>query len=128
MNAFGRLVAVASSTLLLSAPSVFAQQYPTKPIRLLVPFAQGRCPGSRRVGCLGGGDGARPPGLWHCIVRRTIIALVAGASLSALTVFAQQYPTKPIRLLVPFAPGGGTDIVARTIAQKMSDSLGQSVI
>src|SRR5688500_13515358 len=39
-----------------------------------------------------------------------------------------KYPTKSIRMIVPFAPGGGTDIVARTIAQKMSDSLGQSVI
>jgi tripartite-type tricarboxylate transporter receptor subunit TctC len=38
------------------------------------------------------------------------------------------YPSKPIRLLVPFTPGGGTDIVARTIAQKMTDALGQSVI
>ena len=43
--------------------------------------------------------------------------------------FAQQaFPTKPIRLIVGFAPGGGTDIVARAIAPKMSEILGQSVI
>jgi tripartite-type tricarboxylate transporter receptor subunit TctC len=39
-----------------------------------------------------------------------------------------KYPTKPIRMIVPFAPGGGTDIVARVIAQKMAETLGQSVI
>jgi tripartite-type tricarboxylate transporter receptor subunit TctC len=44
------------------------------------------------------------------------------------SVFAEDYPNKPIQLLVPFAPGGTTDIVARVIAEPLTKILGQSVI
>jgi len=53
---------------------------------------------------------------------------VALSCTSFLTLAQQAFPTKPIRLIVGFAPGGGTDIVARAIAPKMSEILGQSVI
>jgi tripartite-type tricarboxylate transporter receptor subunit TctC len=42
--------------------------------------------------------------------------------------FAQGYPVRPIRLIVPFAPGGSTDLVARVVGQKMSESWGQQVV
>jgi tripartite-type tricarboxylate transporter receptor subunit TctC len=57
--------------------------------------------------------------------------LPAGA-LVALTIIApahaQSYPTKPIRFIVPFAPGGGSDIIARVLAPHMSERLGQQMI
>ena len=42
--------------------------------------------------------------------------------------FAQDYPTKPIRMVVPLAPGGGTDIAARVTGQKLFERWGQQVV
>lgn len=47
---------------------------------------------------------------------------------AASAAVAQSYPTRPVRLIVPFAAGGGTDTVARMIAQRMTDALGQTVV
>jgi len=51
-----------------------------------------------------------------------------GASLSSAQTAAQNYPQKPIRMIVPFTPGGSTDILARSIGQELSKAWGQSVI
>lgn len=54
--------------------------------------------------------------------------LLAAIALMVHTgVAAQSFPSKPIRLIVPFAPGGSSEIIARSVAQEMSKSLGQSV-
>ena len=59
--------------------------------------------------------------------RRTLLGLAAAACLP-LSVWAQAYPSKPITLLVPFPPGGPTDLVARVLAKKMSEQMGQSIV
>lgn len=50
--------------------------------------------------------------------------------LAALTgfSFAQTYPTKPVRLIIPFPPGGSNDVVGRAIGQQLGERLGHSVV
>ena len=66
-------------------------------------------------------------------MKTVIIAVAAFPALAALaivsnTALAQAYPSKPIRLIVPWPPGGGTDAAARILAQALSDGLGEQVV
>jgi len=61
--------------------------------------------------------------------RRTLISAGAVTLLGAASgAWAQAYPNKPVKLVVPFAPGGTTDIVARVVAEKINGPLGQTLI
>ncbi len=55
-------------------------------------------------------------------------AVLAIGALNCAPAGAQTYPAKVIRMIVPFAPGGNTDIIARAISQKMADALGQQIV
>jgi len=61
-------------------------------------------------------------------MKSTLGALALAASALAAPAMAQQYPAKPVRIVVPFAPGGGSDFIGRFMAQRLTDSLGKQVI
>src|SRR3954463_12229889 len=63
------------------------------------------------------------------VIRYILMPVLAALmSWAALPAGAQPYPNRPIRIISPFAPGGGTDFVARLIGPKITASLGQPIV
>ena len=60
---------------------------------------------------------------------KPLLALMSSLLLAfASPLMAQTFPSKPIRIIVPFPPGGGNDVIARVVAQKLNERLGQQVV
>ena len=73
--------------------------------------------------------------IWHfctlalaCLAAPVLAAGAAGQPLQRAEAVAAGYPSKPIRLIVPFPPGGGTDLVARLLSQRLTERFGQQVV
>src|SRR5512147_2859949 len=61
-------------------------------------------------------------------MKKLAASVLCSLALLAPQAWAQPYPSKPVRIIVPFAPGGGSDFIARFMAQRLTESLGSQVI
>ncbi len=71
------------------------------------------------------------PALQSCSIASRLMAIVVALLATVVPVVpatAQDYPTKPIKLIIPYPPGGATDVIGRIVALKMSEALGQQLI
>src|SRR5262249_7715129 len=94
------------------------------------PDARPHCAG-QTANCRRRGDRMMSGRFQMKLPRRNFLHLTAGAAaLSAVSrvAWAQAYPTRPVRIIVGFAPAGGTDIMGRLIGQWLSDRLGQQFV
>jgi len=67
--------------------------------------------------------------IWGSLRRSFLLrALLASAAILPVAVLAQQYPSKPVRMVLPYPPGSGTDVLSRTVAQQLSVQIGQPVV
>lgn len=66
--------------------------------------------------------------MWNVVRLCTILLAGLAASSSGPAAAQQAYPTRPITLIVPFPPGGSTSVVARIVAERMSETLGQTIV
>src|SRR5256884_6806006 len=89
------------------------------------------CSTEPRLNRNGPGSESRPPRRSFMVSRRTAICLaVIGLSTAASigSVSAADYPTRPVKWVVGYPPGGATDIIARLIGQRLSEKLGQQFV
>jgi tripartite-type tricarboxylate transporter receptor subunit TctC len=59
---------------------------------------------------------------------RLLVAAICSMAIACCAASGQEYPNKPLRLVVPFPPGGGNDILARTVGQRLAEVIGQQVV
>src|SRR5215472_4471919 len=74
------------------------------------------------------GSPPRAEGGTLMLTRRNLLAVSAAWLLGAADAAAQDWPQRPVRMIVPFGPGGGADIIGRIVAQAMQERLGQPVV
>ena len=75
-----------------------------------------------------GGEGIGREGGMSITMMKRLTTVFLALAASATTAFAQDYPSRPITLVVPYAAGGGNDVMARGVAEKMSKTLGQNIV
>src|SRR6476646_4666902 len=62
--------------------------------------------------------------VWNAVMSALAGSCIALAGIAS----AEEFPTRPLRIIVPFAPGGASDVVGRILAQKLGESMGQTVV